>query len=85
MRNMLIRHNYQPVQSAPALAAIDECVDEFRKARWTADELLSRYCTIMYAKTGSYEEAARRLHIDRRTVKSKVAPELLKRLRTGAS
>ena len=85
VRNMLIRHNYQPVQSAPALAAIDECVDEFRKARWTADELLSRYCTIMYAKTGSYEEAARRLHIDRRTVKSRVAPELLKRLRTEAS
>jgi hypothetical protein len=36
----------------------------------------------VYAKTGSYEEAARQLNIDRRTVKSRVAPELPKRLRT---
>lgn len=85
VRNMLIRHNYRPVQSAAPLAAIEECVDEFRNARWTVDELLSRYCTIVYAKTGSYEEAARQLHIDRRTVKSKVAPELLKRLRKELS
>jgi hypothetical protein len=34
----------------------------------------------MYAKTGSYEEAARRLAMDRRTVKSKVDRDLLERL-----
>ncbi len=39
----------------------------------TADELLSRYCTLVYRQTGSYEETARRLGIDRRTVKSKVS------------
>ena len=38
----------------------------------TANELLIRYCTLVYAQTGSYEETARRLEIDRRTVKAKV-------------
>jgi hypothetical protein len=30
----------------------------------TADELLRRYCTMVYARIGSYEETARRLQID---------------------
>ena len=46
----------------------------------SADELLRRYCTLVYAETGSYQETARRLDIDRRTVKDKVDPELLSRL-----
>ena len=47
----------------------------------TADELLRHYCTRIYALTGSYEESARRLGLDRRTVKAKLDPELLERLR----
>src|SRR5947209_15132655 len=39
-----------------------------------------RYCTLVYAETGSYQETARRLDLDRRTVKDKVDPELLSRL-----
>ncbi|MDE2904704.1 MAG: hypothetical protein OXQ28_01325, partial [Acidobacteriota bacterium] len=50
----------------------------------TADELLGRYCTTVYARTGSYQETARRLQLDRRTVKRHVDPELLARL-TDAS
>lgn len=38
----------------------------------TADEVLRRYCSLVYAREGSYEGAARRLGLDRRTVKSKV-------------
>ena len=45
-----------------------------------ADDLLSRYVTIVYSRTGSYEETARRLGLDRRTVKAKVDPALLKQL-----
>jgi hypothetical protein len=37
--------------------------------------------TLVYSRTGSYEETARRLGLDRRTVKAKVDPELLGRLR----
>ncbi len=43
--------------------------------------MLSRYCTLVYADVGSYQEVARRLGIDRRTVKSRIDAELLLRLR----
>jgi hypothetical protein len=38
----------------------------------SADELLARYAARVYQLTGSYEEAARRMGVDRRTVKAKV-------------
>jgi len=60
---------------------MDEIENDFRAGRLTANAMLSRYCTVVYRQTGSYEETARRLSIDRRTVKSKVDPELLARLR----
>ncbi len=84
VRNVLIRRNYRPARTAAA-GPIDRCVEEFRTGRLTADELLSRYCTMLYAKSGNYEEVSRRLAIDRRTVKSKVDPELLKLLQSELS
>jgi DNA-binding NtrC family response regulator len=79
VRNMLVRRNYRASHRVPR-NALDECVEAFCSGTLTGDELLSRYCTILYAKTGSYEEAARRLAMDRRTVKSKVDRDLLGRL-----
>ncbi len=81
VRNMLIRRNYRPSSRPAGAGALEECLDAFREGQLTADALLSRYCTLLYARTGSYEEAARRLEIDRRTVKSKVDRGLLERLR----
>ncbi|HEY2015875.1 MAG TPA: sigma 54-interacting transcriptional regulator [Bryobacteraceae bacterium] len=79
VKNVLIRRNYRPSRTAA-----DDPVGEFREAagagRLTADELLSRYVTIVYSRTGNYEETARRLGLDRRTVKAKVDRALLKRL-----
>jgi hypothetical protein len=40
-----------------------------------------RYCTLVFARTGSYVETARRLAIDRRTVKDKVDPVVLEQLK----
>jgi hypothetical protein len=42
----------------------------------TADELVSRYSALVYRQAGSYEEAAKRLGLDRRTVKAKVTDYL---------
>jgi hypothetical protein len=36
-----------------------------RAGRLTADELLTSYVTIVYSRTRSYEETARRLGLDR--------------------
>ena len=71
VKNVLIRHDYRPL-NAPARTAADDLSKALEEGRLTADQLLSRYCTLIYKRTGSYEETARRLGLDRRTVKSKV-------------
>jgi hypothetical protein len=45
-----------------------------------ADQLLRRYCTLIHSQTKNYEETARRLALDRRTVKSKIDSQLLEDL-----
>jgi hypothetical protein len=47
-------------------------LERFRRGDLTADELVARYAAQVYRLTGSYEEAARRMGVDRRTVKAKV-------------
>jgi transcriptional regulator of aromatic amino acid metabolism len=80
VRNVLIRRDYRPARTADGGRG-ESLADDMQKGRLTADELLRRYCTIVYAQTGNYEETARRLQIDRRTVKAKVDPDLLSKLR----
>jgi len=78
VRNVLIRRDYRPSRSAPH-DPIEQFTSDLRAGRLTADQAISRYATIVYKQTGSYEETARRLEIDRRTVKSKIDPEFLAR------
>jgi hypothetical protein len=80
VKNVLIRRNYRP-SATGAKEPVEEFAADARDGRLTADELLARYVTIVYSKTGSYEETARRVGLDRRTVKSKVDLALLRRLR----
>jgi transcriptional regulator with GAF, ATPase, and Fis domain len=77
VRNVLVRGEYhpEPVRSSGDLGS------ELERGELSAEDLLRRYCTLVYARTGSYEEAARRLGLDRRTVKAKVDLELLARMR----
>lgn len=77
VRNILIRGEYHPPQ---LLAGGAGSLEGLTAGQITAEQLLRRYCTHTYAQTGSYEETARRLGIDRRTVKAKVDRELLEKL-----
>jgi DNA-binding NtrC family response regulator len=78
LRNVMIRGEYRPRRRAPR---DDELLHALDGASLTADELMRRYCTLVFARTGNYVETARRLGLDRRTVKERVDPGLLARLR----
>lgn len=80
VRNILVRKTYQPF-AAPITKPNDLFFDAMRKGALSADELLRGYCTLVYAGTGNYLETARRIGLDRRTVKSRIDPVLLASLR----
>jgi len=80
VKNVLIRRNYRPSQQSAEDPA-DEFAQDARAGRLTAEDLLTRYVTLVYSRAGSYEETARRLGLDRRTVKAKVNERMLRRLR----
>ena len=78
VRNVLIHGAYHgPKRSTQS--ARDEFTAAVGEGRLTADELLQHYCSMIYADTGTYQEAAHRLGLDHRTVKSKIDPVLLQR------
>ncbi len=70
-RNIMIRRSYQPErcrQRAPG----ETLAHQLELGALTAEELLGRYCRLVYERTGSYQETARRLELDHRTVKSRI-------------
>ena len=67
VRNVLIRQSYRPL--APAGESFQ---DKFDRGELTADEVLNHYAALVYRQCGSYVEAARRLGLDRRTVRARV-------------
>ncbi|MGH9666660.1 MAG: sigma 54-interacting transcriptional regulator [Bryobacteraceae bacterium] len=83
VKNVLIRRDYHPSRWRTGDAA-ENFQNDFRAGRLTAETLLSHYCTLVYSKTGSYEETARRTGLDRRTVKSKIDAGFLARLQREA-
>jgi transcriptional regulator with AAA-type ATPase domain len=86
VRSVLVHGEYVPPRLPASAAAAADGADLpalLAEGGISADALLRRYCTQVYARTGSYEETARRLGLDRRTVKAKVDPELLARLTRG--
>jgi DNA-binding NtrC family response regulator len=79
-RNVLIRGSYTP-RTPPALADRRALVDAVLAGGLTAEALVRRYCTLVYAETGNYAEVARRLGLDRRTARDRVDQDFLRSLR----
>jgi DNA-binding NtrC family response regulator len=80
VRNVMIRGEYRPPR-ADSPGARQRVADEVLTGALSADELLRRYCTLVYSATGSFQETGRRLGLDRRTVKEKIDSVLLAELR----
>ncbi len=77
IRNIMIHNDYQaPPRLGKESGALRSALDQ---GELTADELLRWYCTTVYRKTGSYQETARLLQLDRRTVKAKIDEAMVER------
>jgi len=91
VRNIVIRGGYTPAapaaraSAARATGAAGELLDAIARGAIDADSLLSRYATLVYHQAGSYEETARRIGIDRRTVRARLDREFLAELERDAS
>jgi len=68
VRSVLVRGDYTPaaIGSPSAQAAVLD-------GKLTEAELLRWYTALVYQQSGSYQEVARRLGIDRRTVRARIA------------
>jgi len=82
VRNVMICGRYVP-NPPPALVAgtlppgnlspeVAHLAHQIEQQELTADELIQAYCRLVYQKTGSFEQAAKRLQVDRRTVRARV-------------
>jgi transcriptional regulator with AAA-type ATPase domain len=82
VRNVMVRNAYHPQERAQT-APRESFLEAVASGRLTADELLAHYCTLVYAQTRNYQETARRLGLDRRTIKSRVDEGLLEGYEPG--
>ena len=69
VRRILLNGRYEGVSTGDAQEKDDRLTGLLRDGSLTATELLSNYCRALYARLGSYEQVARHIELDRRTVK----------------
>lgn len=71
VRNIMIRREYHPAIVKDSVVE-EGLMASFRQGILTLEELCGLYCSWIYDRVGSYAETARRLRLDRRTVKKYV-------------
>jgi DNA-binding NtrC family response regulator len=69
VRRVLLNGRYEGVAATSGHDDDEALALAIRDGKLTATELLSRYCVGLYARLGSYEQVARHMELDRRTVK----------------
>ncbi|MGH8311067.1 MAG: sigma 54-interacting transcriptional regulator, partial [Steroidobacteraceae bacterium] len=71
IRNVMVRRTYRP-QRTKHKGSLPDLDRALEASELDAEKLVDRYCTLIYAKTGSFVETGRRLGIDRRTVRQRL-------------
>lgn len=74
VRNLVLRGDYRPA-GLLLRGGADDWNTLIEGGSLTAEELLRRYTKIVHARAGTLEETARRLDLDRRTVRARLMPE----------
>jgi len=72
VRRMLLTGRYTGDTAAPLQDADDRFVDALRSQTLDAQQLLQRYCAMIYRREGTFEAVARRTRLDRRTARKYV-------------
>ncbi len=75
VRNILLRREYRPRPATGRRGGAPDWDAILASGSWTAEQLLAHYCRSVYARTQNIEETARRLDLDRRTVRAKLAAD----------
>jgi DNA-binding NtrC family response regulator len=71
IRRVMLKRDYEG-HRVENIGIKEQLVAGIETSSLTADELLNRYCRLLYGRCGTYEEVARKTGLDRRTVKKRV-------------
>lgn len=71
IRRVILKRTYEGHRPENS-SAKEQLINGIETGTWTADELLSRYCRLLYGRFGTYEEVARKTGLDRRTAKKRI-------------
>jgi hypothetical protein len=74
-RRILMGHAFRPDLGAATTDDRGALVEGVDAGALTAKGLVSLYCRVLHARHGTYEEVARRVELDRRTVKKHIVGE----------
>ena len=64
LRNILIRQEYHPSRPRQPISSCDpyqRLTEDMRDRKLSADEVMRRYCSLVYRQEGNFERAAQRL------------------------
>jgi hypothetical protein len=79
--NVLIRKEYHPARPTSPDDPVQELGQAVIQGSLSADELERSYYSLLFAQTDSYQETARRLGRNWRTVKAKINPAVVLRMK----
>jgi DNA-binding NtrC family response regulator len=69
VRRILLTRQYEGDHKTVETDLRSNLLNGIDQGNLDADGVLSRYCAMLYQRHGTFEEVARRTHLDRRTVK----------------